>query len=53
MTVSLSREEMLIEDGGKPDYPWPCSRCRAEPFEPCRTPSGKPTDTHVVRYQKP
>jgi hypothetical protein len=27
----------------------PCPKCKAAPFEPCRTPSRKATDDHVAR----
>lgn len=30
-------------------YPRPCPRCHAGPYQPCRAKSGRVTDTHLAR----
>lgn len=49
--TAASREELLVEDGTKPLYPWTCPRCGAPPLQTCVGKNGKRTDTHVVRYK--
>lgn len=36
-----------------PAYPNPCPYCGAAPGAPCRTASGRVTDTHADRIRRP
>ncbi|WP_458796436.1 zinc finger domain-containing protein [Mycobacteroides abscessus] len=51
--MSGDEEDRLRESkAASAQYPWGCEACGAKAFDPCRTKSGRVTDTHSVRLKR-
>lgn len=47
----MSSDEKEQSRAASAQYPWSCEACGAQAFDPCRTKSGRVTDTHAARLK--